>query len=111
MRPPPYFLQNRGEDGGGITVLRRVLAVELAELLQAGQLQGVQIRGVVLRQVSVSLQLQGGQKTYETQRKKYPDLQPDFSEPGRLTRAVISCSTWTSDRKSKSAWKAETVER
>lgn len=48
LKCSPYLLQDRGQNGSGITVLRRVLAIEPAQLLQARQLQGVQIRRVVL---------------------------------------------------------------
>lgn len=60
FRNAPYLLKHRSKNGCGVTVLRRVLAVNPAQLLQARQLQRVQIRGVVLRQMSVSLQLQEG---------------------------------------------------
>lgn len=66
----PYLLQDRGKDGSGITVLGGVLAIEPAQLLQARQLQGVQVRGVVLSQMSVSLQLQ------ERQKRKAPESNP-----------------------------------
>ena len=59
----PYLLKDRGKDGSGITILGGVLAIEPAQLLQARQLQGIQVRGVVLSQMSVSLQLQERQKT------------------------------------------------
>lgn len=57
--PPPHLLQDGGENGSRIAVLGGVLAVETAQLLQARQLQGVQVRGVVLSQVPVPLKLQG----------------------------------------------------
>lgn len=52
------LLEDRGQNGGGVTVLRRVFAVDPVQLLQAGQLQRVQVRRVVFGQMFVSLQLQ-----------------------------------------------------
>lgn len=62
FRSSLYLLQDRGQNGGSVTVLGRVLAVEAAQLLKARQLQGVQVRGVVLGQMPVSLQLNEGEK-------------------------------------------------
>lgn len=73
----PYFLEDRGKNGSGITVLGRVLAVKPAELFQARQLQGVHVRRMVLGQMFVSLQLIQGHKakTSEPQCKDYPHFQ------------------------------------
>lgn len=49
----PYLLQSMGQDIGGIPVLRGVWAVSATDLLQAGQLQGVHIWGVVPGEVPV----------------------------------------------------------
>lgn len=48
LRSSSHLLQGRGQNGSGIMVLRGLLAIEPAQLLQARQLQGVQIRRVVL---------------------------------------------------------------
>lgn len=63
LESAPYFLEDRGKNSSGITVLGRILAIEPTEFLQARQLQGIHVRRVVLRQMFVSLQLMEGWKT------------------------------------------------
>lgn len=103
----PYFLEDWGQNGLGVLVLWRVLAIKPAELLQASQLQGVDVGGVVLSQVFVSLQLWGRREQWEQEfiRGRWM-LTMGSADTISLTRAVISCRTWTSDKKSRSAWKS-----
>lgn len=58
FRSPSYLLKDRREDSCGVAVLRRVFAIKSTQLLQARQLQRVQVRGVILSQMPVSLKLQ-----------------------------------------------------
>lgn len=64
FRSSSNLLKDRSEKGRGVAVLRGVWTIEPAQLLQARQLQRVQVRGVVLSQMSVSLQLQEGKKRF-----------------------------------------------
>lgn len=82
LQSAPYFLEDRGKNGSGITVLGRILAVEPTKFLQARQLQGIHVRRVVLGQMFVSLQLMEGweTETSQPQCKDHPHFQKWVSE-------------------------------